>query len=53
MPRAATRFPKAVCALTVFEHVFQEFALPKAIRTDNGLPFASAHALYGLSLLSV
>jgi putative transposase len=27
--------------------------LPRAIRTDNGLPFASGHALYGLSKLSV
>jgi putative transposase len=40
-------------AVTVFERVFQEFGLPDAIRTDNGLPFASAHALYGLSKLSV
>ena len=28
-------------------------ALPAAIRTDNGVPFASAHALYGLSKLAV
>jgi integrase-like protein len=27
--------------------------LPQAIRTDNGVPFASAHALYGLSKLAV
>lgn len=27
--------------------------LPSAIRTDNGLPFASAHAPYGLSRLSL
>ena len=40
-------------AFTVFERVFQEFGLPRAIRTDNGVPFASAHALYGLSKLSV
>lgn len=40
-------------AFTVFERVFQEFGLPAAMRTDNGLPFASAHALYGLSKLSV
>ena len=26
---------------------------PQAIRTDNGVPFASAHALYGLSKLAV
>jgi putative transposase len=40
-------------AFTVFEHTFQEFGLPHAIRTDNGVPFASAHALYGLSKLAV
>ena len=28
-------------------------AYPRAIRTDNGVPFASAHALFGLSKLSV
>jgi putative transposase len=33
----------------VFERTFQEFGLPRAMRTDNGVPFASAHALYGLS----
>jgi putative transposase len=40
-------------AFTVFERTFQEFGLPQAIRTDNGVPFASAHALYGLSKLAV
>ena len=40
-------------AVTVFERTFQEFGLPHTIRTDNGVPFASAHALYGLSQLSV
>jgi putative transposase len=40
-------------AFTVFERTFKEFGLPQVIRTDNGLPFASAHALYGLSKLSV
>jgi putative transposase len=29
----------------VFEAVFKEFGLPKAIRTDNGVPFASPNAL--------
>ncbi len=37
----------------VFERPFEEFGLPRGIRTDNGVPFASAHALYGLSKLSV
>ena len=40
-------------AFTVFERTFQEFGLPHAIRTDNGLPFSSPNALYGLSRLSV
>jgi putative transposase len=40
-------------AFTVFERTFQEFGLPGAIRTDNGVPFASRHALYGLSKLAV
>jgi putative transposase len=40
-------------AFTVFERTFKEFGLPMAIRTDNGVPFASAHALYGLSRLAV
>jgi putative transposase len=40
-------------AFTVFERPFKEFGLPGAIRTDNGVPFASAHALYGLSKLAV
>jgi putative transposase len=40
-------------AFTVFERAFKEFGLPTAIRTDNGVPFASGDALYGLSKLSV
>ena len=40
-------------AFTVFERTFKEFGLPRVIRTDNGVPFASAHAIYGLSKLSV
>ena len=42
-----------VYAFTVFERVFKEFGLPHAIRTDNGVPFASPNALYGLSKLAV
>jgi putative transposase len=44
---------KEMYAFTVFERTFQEFGLPRALRTDNGVPFASAHALYGLSKLAV
>ncbi|UCG52290.1 MAG: transposase family protein, partial [Candidatus Latescibacterota bacterium] len=40
-------------AFSVFEQTFKEFGLPKAIRTDNGGPFACATALFGLSKLSV
>jgi putative transposase len=44
---------KEVTALEVFERTFKEFGLPAAIRTDNGIPFASPHALFGLSRLSL
>lgn len=37
----------------VFQRVFEEFGLPDAIRTDNGVPFSSPMALFGLSKLSV
>lgn len=40
-------------AFTVFEQLFKEYGLPGAIRSDNGVPFACANALYGLSSLSV
>ena len=40
-------------AFHIFERVFQEYGLPGAIRTDNGVPFASPNSLFGLSKLSV
>jgi putative transposase len=40
-------------AIPIFERLFQEFGLPRAIRTDNGVPFGSGNALFGLSKLSV
>ena len=40
-------------AFEVFEKAFKEYGLPRAIRTDNGVPFSSCHALFGLSCLSV
>lgn len=40
-------------AFTVFERIFKEYGLPKGIRTDNGPPFSSPNALFGLSRLSV
>lgn len=44
---------KELYAFDVFQRVFKEYGLPKAIRTDNGVPFASANSLFGLSKLSV
>lgn len=44
---------KSSFAFTVFERVFKEYGLPNVIRTDNGIPFASPNALFGLSKLSV
>jgi putative transposase len=44
---------KEVHAFSVFERAFKDFGLPRAIRTDNGVPFSSPNALYGLSRLSV
>lgn len=40
-------------AFSVFEHIFKDYGLPDAIRTDNGNPFSSPNALFGLSRLSV
>ena len=44
---------KEVTAFPVFESAFKAFGLPRAIRTDNGVPFASPNALFNLSKLSV
>jgi transposase InsO family protein len=43
--------PTAEAAFAVFDAVFQQHGLPVAIRTDNGVPFAS-RSLGGLSRLS-
>ena len=40
-------------AITAFEQLFLERGLPVAIRSDNGVPFASPNALFNLSKLSV
>src|SRR5215472_828258 len=40
-------------AFTLFERVFKERGLPANIRSDNGVPLASAHALFNLSKLAV
>lgn len=35
-----------------FEKLFERHGLPLAIRSDNGVPFASSHGLFGLTRLS-
>ena len=40
-------------AFSVFERTFKDYGLPRAIRSDNGVPFASTNAFFGLSKLSV
>jgi transposase InsO family protein len=40
-------------AFTAFDRLFRERGLPLAIRSDNGVPFASPNALFNLSKLSV
>jgi len=40
-------------AMAAFERLFRERGLPLAIRSDNGVPFASPNALFNLSKLSV
>jgi len=39
--------------ISAFERLFAERGLPQAIRSDNGLPFASPNGLFNLSKLSV
>ena len=43
---------KVAGARRVFERTFREYGLPRAIRTDNGVPFANT-GLHGLTQLSV
>jgi putative transposase len=43
---------QTVTARPVFERAFREYGLPLAIRTDNGVPFAT-QAIHGLSYLNV
>jgi hypothetical protein len=39
--------------IEAFQRLFAERGLPRAMRSDNGLPFASPNGLYNLSKLSV
>ncbi len=43
---------QTVTAKPVFERAFREYGLPVAMRTDNGVPFAT-QAIHGLSYLNV
>ena len=43
---------QTVTARPIFERTFGEYGLPRAIRTDNGVPFAT-QAIHGLSYLNV
>ena len=49
--RANLRCPRF--AFSVFEGAFRDYGLASAIRTDNGAPFASSNALFGLSKLAI
>jgi transposase InsO family protein len=44
---------KELPVIEAFVRLFKERGLPSAIRSDNGLPFASPNGLYNLSKLSV
>lgn len=48
----AVERPNGECVWPIFDAAFREFGLPKAVRSDNGAPFASL-AAGGLSKLSV
>jgi putative transposase len=43
---------KTEAVRAVFERLFEKYGLPKAIRSDNGAPFASSRAVLGLTRLS-
>jgi transposase InsO family protein len=44
---------REVPVIEAFQRLFRDRGLPLAIRSDNGLPFASPNGLYNLSRLSV
>jgi transposase InsO family protein len=49
----AHELTKEINAFDAFARLFQDRGLPGAIRSGNGLPFASSNGLYNLSKLSV
>ena len=44
---------KADPCFSVFEEAFEKYGLPLAIRSDNGVPFATGNSTWNLSRLSV
>ena len=46
------RSTKGALAKPIFERAFREYGLPRATRTENGVPFGTA-AIHGLSFLNV
>ncbi len=44
---------REIPVIEAFQRLFRDRGLPGAIRSDNGLPFASPNGLYNLSRLSV
>ena len=51
----ALRLPEAsttAAVKTEFERLFELYGVPNVIKSDNGSPFASSHAVLGLSRLS-
>lgn len=40
-------------AFEMFKRAFEQYGLPRAIRTDNGTPFASGNSFYCLTKLSI
>lgn len=44
--------PSADAVRAVFEQLFHQYGLPKVIRSDNGIPFATSHGMLGLTRLS-
>ena len=49
----ALKSTKEAYILEAFRRLFQDQGLPAAMRSDNGLPFASPNGLHNLSRLSV
>ena len=51
--REAFESTREAPVIAAFQRLFRDRGLPVAIRSDNGLPFASPNGLYNLSRLSV